>query len=164
MSYSLIRDPRYQIGDLVNSKSYPEQTWEIVGYSCEQSFYNGESNTSVHYNLIGVVALDTLFVDEEDLILVCKWAYAKEYIAQLDENGKPPSIASINPYLTPSTTKEVNLMRLSYNERNEMIDDLLDRMNQIKGFTIADGEVSEEYQRQIEEIKVELNKLRELSV
>lgn len=149
--------PKFDVGDLVYCKYSLNKTWEIKGY------YYGYS--AMHYNLICIKTAKTLLALEEELMLVCKAEYAIDYIRMLDKEGMPPPISELNSLNTGKEVVKMNpsarqALKLTLQEKNEILDELLDRYIDTLRFIEVDKGVNDITQAQVDSILAELEFVR----
>lgn len=147
-------------GDLCRIRGYGNLTWKVIGFTPSVEILHGkEVDKNVIYTFENVFTGEDIIALEEDLILVCKAKYASEYIKQLNDDGSPPNMSK---YLGKEKS-EVQIY-LTQKQKDDMLNELLDRHNDVKRFIEADGEITERNQRQLDEIEAEFNRVSQMPV
>lgn len=169
ISNNLRPGPKYRLYDLVNYNKHPKRTWSIQGYYYEYMIHAKEI---VYYEIACVTTKETLTIQEEDLILVCKAQYAGEYLEMLNKDGQPPSLIGYMSNQYKLIEKELSSMKKATNTplaltlevKHEILDELLDRYIDKKNFAKADGEVSEQLQKEMDAILQDLETVRQATI
>lgn len=91
-------------GDLCVIEGYGNRVWEVIGYTFEKSYMEGDFYEEIIYNLACVMTSEWTIGIQEDVQLVCRAKYAIHYIRQLNGQGLPPSPES-NGYVSAKQQK-----------------------------------------------------------
>lgn len=81
-------------GDLCVLDGYGSRVWEVVGFTFEKSSMGGRVNEEIIYNLSCIMSTEWNIGVQSETELVCKAAYAYQYVKELDDEGLPPSYDS----------------------------------------------------------------------
>lgn len=107
--------PTCTIGDLVMIRKYGNMIWQVNSLSSKRTNINGVNKHKIAYSLKSVASRESILAQQEEVILVCKASYAKEYLQKLDKNGYPP---------TNDSSKSSSTRTVKFKNSKEM-DDLL---------------------------------------
>lgn len=146
-------------GDLCYIKGYGSSTWEVIGYTLKWNFLQGKVKEEIIYVLSNVHTGENNIAYQDDLILVCRAIYAYDYIRQLDEHGSPPKMLN-----NKNAEKEKVEMTMTRKQKDDLLNELLDRYNDVQNFIKADGEINEHNRQQLEEIEAKLNEVNKTIV
>lgn len=152
-------------GDLCVVDGYGNRVWEVVGYTFEKSFMEGNFYEEIIYNLSCIMSSEWTIGVQEDVQLVCKAKYAYQYVRELNEKGLPPS--NSEQYISPKWQKgEMSMKSLSNSKDGkepfkypDTIDGLLMKISDLSCLEDELGE-NEDRQNEISKVKEELEQKR----
>lgn len=81
-------------GDLCILDGYGNRIWEVIGFTCEKTSMKGKITEEIIYNLSCIISTEWNIGVQDDTTLVCKSAYAYQYVKELNDEGLPPSYDS----------------------------------------------------------------------
>ncbi|MGG0667885.1 hypothetical protein ABE073_05065 [Lederbergia citrisecunda] len=150
-------------GDLCSVDGYGHLIWEVERFAPSFEVKGGKVvDEYITYTLQNVHTGEDIIAFEEDLSLICRAKDAIDYIRQLNKTRNPPN----NPVNTAgkekAKMKTLKATVITRKQKDDLLNELLDRYNDVKNFIKADGEITERYQKQLEEIEAELNKVNQL--
>lgn len=155
-------------GDLCILDGYGNRIWVVIGFTCEKTQMHGKVTEEIIYNLSCITSTEWNIGIQDDTTLVCKSAYAYQYVKELNDEGLPPSYDSKtqNPTAKKGGAKMTNKpvdkdARIPYVYPNT-IDGLLQKLSDLrcKGEVLG---VDDQLQSDIDETIINLsNKKQEL--
>lgn len=81
-------------GDLCVLDGYGNRVWEVVGFTFQKSQMSGKVTEEIIYDLSCITSTEWNIGTQSETELVCKAAYAYQYVKELDDEGLPPSYDS----------------------------------------------------------------------
>lgn len=150
-------------GDLCRVDGYGHLVWEVIEFSPTFNVkHKRVVSEYIDYTLKNVYSGEEIFACEEDLSLICRAKDALNYIRQLNKTGtnSPPKL----PVNKAGKEKAKVKTKLTRKQKDDLLNELLDRYLDVLKFIKADGEITEHNQKQIDLIEAELKVIERLPV
>lgn len=147
---------KFNAGDLCVVDGYGDRVWEVEGFTLEFMYLRGQYAEEIIYNLKCILTNERVIAYQSDVILVCRAAYAYDYLRQLDESGRPPKSTVNIAREEDENMEQINEWRIPHvypNTRDGLLEELADLLTVVKVI----GEADEYLQNRIDKVK---NKLK----
>lgn len=155
-------------GDLCILDGYGNRIWEVVGLTREQSQMNREITEEIIYNLSCITSTEWNIGVQRETTLVCKAAYAYQYVKELNAQGLPPSYESktqkpkrVKKGGATMTNRPVDKEAKIPYVYPDTIDGLLQKLSDLNCLGEELGEINEQLQSKIDATLIKLAKKQE---
>lgn len=157
-------------GDLCVLDGYGNRIWEVVGFTFEKSSMSGKVTEEIIYNLSCIISTEWNIGVQSETMIVCKAAYAYQYVKELNNQGLPPSYnpehkdilvskkggSRMNNEYVDIDEKELYIYPITIDGQLQKLSDLICQGEALK-------EVDEKLQLKIDKVKEVLSKLKQES-